>query len=202
MTVQLSPLVLNVNTHWHSNLFSQDNYIIGLLKKRVYGVEEVQAKENLTLKATYLLINANNAGGRIAEDCTLILTEGESLAVSGLDVKIMEFSYFGKTYKYSEALDFIGSNYINILYGKGQFGTKAQGGKDAAISVAIPGLTRKIFHPHDDHRTLKGKNKLKVTYNTIDGSHPENKQMKIVRIGFSIRADFEKAISMKITQLG
>ncbi|CAI2188423.1 16483_t:CDS:2, partial [Funneliformis geosporum] len=136
MTVQLSPLVLNVNTHWHSNLFSQDNYIIGLLKKRVYGVEEVQA---------------NNAGGRIAEDCTLILTEGESLAVSGLDVKIMEFSYFGKTYKYSEALDFIGSNYINILYGKGQFGTKAQGGKDAAISVAIPGLTRKIFHPHDDH---------------------------------------------------
>ncbi|CAI2201394.1 7587_t:CDS:1, partial [Funneliformis geosporum] len=31
--------------------------------------------------------------------------------------------------------------------------------------------------------------------------HPENKQMKIIRIGFSTRADFDRAITMQITQL-
>ncbi|PKY39326.1 DNA topoisomerase II [Rhizophagus irregularis] len=52
------------------------------------------------------------------------------------------------------AHDFVGSNNINVLHGEGQFGTRAQGGKDAAsaryISVTIPPLTRKIFHPQDD----------------------------------------------------
>ncbi|CAI2189641.1 7136_t:CDS:2, partial [Funneliformis geosporum] len=52
------------------------------------------------------------------------------------------------------AHDFVGSNNINVLYGVGQFGTRIQGGKDAAsaryISVTIPTLTRLIFHPHDD----------------------------------------------------
>ena len=47
-----------------------------------------------------------------------------------------------------------GSNNINILHGEGQFGTRSQGGKNAAsaryISVTIPELTRKIFHPQDD----------------------------------------------------
>src|SRR5215216_6008892 len=32
--------------------------------------------------------------------------------------------------------------------------------------------------------------------------HPDNKQMKIIRIGFSTRADFDRAITMQITQLG
>ncbi|RIA91340.1 DNA topoisomerase [Glomus cerebriforme] len=52
------------------------------------------------------------------------------------------------------AHDFVGSNNINVLHGEGQFGTRAQGGKDAAsaryISVTIPALTRNIFHPQDD----------------------------------------------------
>lgn len=52
------------------------------------------------------------------------------------------------------AHDFVGSNNINVLHGEGQFGTRAQGGKDAAsaryISVTIPVLTRQIFHPQDD----------------------------------------------------
>ncbi|CAI2200610.1 4130_t:CDS:2, partial [Funneliformis geosporum] len=52
------------------------------------------------------------------------------------------------------AQDFVGSNNVNILHGEGQFGTRAQGGKDAAsaryISVTIPDITRKIFNPQDD----------------------------------------------------
>ncbi|RIA90989.1 DNA topoisomerase [Glomus cerebriforme] len=52
------------------------------------------------------------------------------------------------------AHDFVGSNNINVLHGVGQFGTRLQGGKDAAsaryISVAVPRLTRLIFHPQDD----------------------------------------------------
>ena len=52
------------------------------------------------------------------------------------------------------AHDFVGSNNISILHDEGQFGTRAQGGKDAAsaryISVTIPALTRKIFHHQVD----------------------------------------------------
>ncbi|GBB91406.1 hypothetical protein RclHR1_01870001 [Rhizophagus clarus] len=52
------------------------------------------------------------------------------------------------------AHDFVGSNNINILHGVGQFGTRSQGGKDAAsaryISVSVPRLTRMLFHPQDD----------------------------------------------------
>ena len=55
------------------------------------------------------------------------------------------------------AHDFVGSNNINILHGEGQFGTRAQGGKDAAsaryISVTIPVLTRKMFHHWSVGRT-------------------------------------------------
>ncbi|RIA94250.1 DNA topoisomerase [Glomus cerebriforme] len=48
------------------------------------------------------------------------------------------------------AHDFVDSNNINVLHGEGQFGTRAQGGKDAASArytcVTIPALTRNIFH--------------------------------------------------------
>ncbi|CAI2191630.1 781_t:CDS:2, partial [Funneliformis geosporum] len=43
------------------------------------------------------LDEANNDDGRNAEDCTLILTDSvKSLAVAGLDVITMEFSYSGE----------------------------------------------------------------------------------------------------------
>ncbi|KAF9943264.1 DNA topoisomerase 2 [Mortierella alpina] len=52
------------------------------------------------------------------------------------------------------AQDFVGSNNINLLSPNGQFGSRMQGGKDAAspryIFTAIPPITRRIFHMHDD----------------------------------------------------
>ena len=50
--------------------------------------------------------------------------------------------------------DFVGSNNINLLVPSGQFGTRLQGGKDAAsaryIFTRLSPVTRKIFHPDDD----------------------------------------------------
>lgn len=52
------------------------------------------------------------------------------------------------------AQTFVGSNNINLLMPNGQFGTRAQGGKDAAsaryIFTNVPRMTRALFHPHDD----------------------------------------------------
>ncbi|XP_032783705.2 DNA topoisomerase 2 isoform X2 [Daphnia magna] len=52
------------------------------------------------------------------------------------------------------AQDFVGSNNINLLLPNGQFGTRLQGGKDAAspryIFTLMNKVTRAIFHPHDD----------------------------------------------------
>lgn len=52
------------------------------------------------------------------------------------------------------AQNFVGSNNINLLQPIGQFGTRLQGGKDAAspryIFTMLSPLTRLIFHPHDD----------------------------------------------------
>ncbi|KAG9104156.1 DNA topoisomerase 2 [Ceratobasidium sp. 370] len=52
------------------------------------------------------------------------------------------------------AQNFVGSNNINLLKPEGQFGTRSQGGKDAAsaryIFTNIPRMTRAIFHPCDD----------------------------------------------------
>ena len=53
------------------------------------------------------------------------------------------------------AQNYVGSNNINLLYPSGQFGTRLQGGKDAAspryIFTRLSNLTRLIFHPDDDH---------------------------------------------------
>lgn len=52
------------------------------------------------------------------------------------------------------AQDFVGSNNINFLYPSGQFGTRLQGGKDAAaaryIFTKLQDITRTIFHPDDE----------------------------------------------------
>ena len=52
------------------------------------------------------------------------------------------------------AQDFVGSNNINLLFPSGQFGTRLQGGKDAAsgryIYTRLCNHTRKIFSPSDD----------------------------------------------------
>lgn len=52
------------------------------------------------------------------------------------------------------AQDFVGSNNINFLEPRGQFGTRLQGGKDAAseryIFTKLQDITRTIFHPDDD----------------------------------------------------
>lgn len=49
---------------------------------------------------------------------------------------------------------FVGSNNLNLLSPKGQFGTRAMGGKDAAapryIYTCMPESTRMLFHPDDD----------------------------------------------------
>ncbi|CAG8519635.1 3464_t:CDS:2, partial [Gigaspora rosea] len=53
------------------------------------------------------------------------------------------------------AYDFVGSNNINLLQPRGTFGTRAQGGKDAAsaryINTALQPITRLIFHKSDDN---------------------------------------------------
>lgn len=52
------------------------------------------------------------------------------------------------------AQDFVGSNNINLLLPLGQFGTRIQGGKDAAspryIFTKLSPLSRFLFHPEDD----------------------------------------------------
>ena len=52
------------------------------------------------------------------------------------------------------AQNYVGSNNINLLSPRGQFGTRLQGGKDHAseryIFTALEPITRKIFHPIDD----------------------------------------------------
>lgn len=52
------------------------------------------------------------------------------------------------------AQNYIGSNNINLLEPRGQFGTRLNGGKDSAspryIFTKMSPLTRLIFHPHDD----------------------------------------------------
>ena len=52
------------------------------------------------------------------------------------------------------AQDFVGSNNLNLLFPSGQFGTRLQGGKDAAsgryIYTRLSGYTRKVFPPNDD----------------------------------------------------
>lgn len=52
------------------------------------------------------------------------------------------------------AQNFVGSNNINLLEPRGQFGTRLAGGKDSAspryIFTKMSPLTRLIFHPHDD----------------------------------------------------
>ncbi|XP_048487438.1 DNA topoisomerase 2 isoform X1 [Plutella xylostella] len=52
------------------------------------------------------------------------------------------------------AQNYVGSNNINLLEPRGQFGTRLSGGKDSAspryIFTIMSPLTRLIFHPHDD----------------------------------------------------
>ncbi|NP_001037009.1 DNA topoisomerase 2 [Bombyx mori] len=52
------------------------------------------------------------------------------------------------------AQNYVGSNNINLLEPRGQFGTRLSGGKDSAspryIFTLMSPLTRLIFHPHDD----------------------------------------------------
>nr|XP_023021759.1 DNA topoisomerase 2 [Leptinotarsa decemlineata] len=52
------------------------------------------------------------------------------------------------------AQNYVGSNNINLLEPRGQFGTRLTGGKDSAspryIFTKMSPLTRLIFHPHDD----------------------------------------------------
>lgn len=53
------------------------------------------------------------------------------------------------------AQSFVGSNNLSLLVPKGQFGTRAMGGKDMAsaryIFTSLSGLTRKLFNPEDDY---------------------------------------------------
>jgi DNA topoisomerase-2 len=52
------------------------------------------------------------------------------------------------------AQDFVGSNNVNLLMPEGQFGTRLQGGKDAAsaryIFTRLSPLARILFNPNDD----------------------------------------------------
>ena len=52
------------------------------------------------------------------------------------------------------AQTFVGSNNINTLFPSGQFGTRLQGGKDAAspryIFTRLAEVARLLFHPDDD----------------------------------------------------
>lgn len=52
------------------------------------------------------------------------------------------------------AQNYVGSNNINLLEPRGQFGSRLEGGKDSAspryIFTKMSPITRLIFHPHDD----------------------------------------------------
>ena len=52
------------------------------------------------------------------------------------------------------AQNFVGSNNINVMEPKGQFGTRLQGGKDSAseryIFTHLAGITRNIYRESDD----------------------------------------------------
>jgi DNA topoisomerase-2 len=52
------------------------------------------------------------------------------------------------------AQTFVGSNNINLMAPNGQFGTRAQGGPDAAspryIFTQLTAIARKVFRPNDD----------------------------------------------------
>ncbi|KAI9090852.1 DNA topoisomerase [Phlyctochytrium arcticum] len=66
------------------------------------------------------------------------------------------------------AQNFLGSNNLSLLEPKGQFGTRLQGGKDAAsaryIFTTLSPLARAIFHPADD---------ALLTYRNDDGQSIE-----------------------------
>lgn len=53
------------------------------------------------------------------------------------------------------AQNFVGSNNLNVLDPNGQFGTRLQGGKDAAsaryIFTNVAQITRTVFHADDDN---------------------------------------------------
>ncbi|TPX65567.1 hypothetical protein SpCBS45565_g05063 [Spizellomyces sp. 'palustris'] len=53
------------------------------------------------------------------------------------------------------AQDFVGSNNVNLLEPRGQFGTRLQGGKDHAharyIFTKLSSVARLIYHPYDDN---------------------------------------------------
>ncbi|KAJ1559192.1 DNA topoisomerase 2, partial [Cladochytrium tenue] len=73
------------------------------------------------------------------------------------------------------AQNFVGSNNLNILEPRGQFGTRLQGGKDAAsaryIFTALNPLARVVFHPEDD---------ALLDYLNDDGQDIEPKYMPIL----------------------
>lgn len=69
------------------------------------------------------------------------------------------------------AQDYVGSNNINLLLPLGQFGTRINGGKDAAspryIFTKLSPLTRLIFHKHDDpllQHEISDNKKIEPTY--------------------------------------
>lgn len=83
------------------------------------------------------------------------------------DVKVAQFAGYiaeHSAYHHGEASlqgtivgmaqSFVGSNNINLFFPSGQFGTRLQGGKDAAsaryIYTRLERITRTIFHPDDD----------------------------------------------------
>jgi DNA topoisomerase-2 len=66
------------------------------------------------------------------------------------------------------AQNYVGSNNLPLLEPLGQFGTRLQGGKDAAsaryIFTKLSPLTRAVYHPSDD---------ALLKYLTEDGQHIE-----------------------------
>lgn len=72
------------------------------------------------------------------------------------------------------AQNYVGSNNINLLEPRGQFGTRLCGGKDSAspryIFTLMSPLTRLIFHPHDDPLlvvSISVRDTLLVDFNTL-----------------------------------
>merc|ERR1719191_1710899 len=83
------------------------------------------------------------------------------------DIKVAQFSGYiaeHSAYHHGEvslqgtivgmAQTFVGSNNVNLFVPSGQFGTRLQGGKDAAsaryIYTRLERIARAIFHPDDD----------------------------------------------------
>jgi len=137
-----------------------DHSQASLTYKDFINLELVQFSKHSTMRAVPSMMDGLKPTQRKVLFCSFKRNLRSDVKVAQLVGYVCEHSAYhhgeaslGNTIV-SMAQDFVGSNNINLLIPSGQFGTRAQGGNDAAstryIYTRLSPLTRLIFHPHDD----------------------------------------------------